>query len=559
MSKKPDTFQIKSPGDGVYRVSLVGADPRHAANTLFYGPDQVRSVDLPAGTYTALIEPVGSKRQLTQHIRLGPKRKTIALRDDYGLEPVCTTSAQGARPSWSGSRNEKTRLAAGHDLGDRDFTIGLSVDTEPGARGGWKAPEWPRLSQSHADGKSLAILLRRTKDWRDRPRWRLTIAVENDAVWRAPLPLFRSGLQLHFAPIETPTGHDFELRMAPRDPIKAALVASLEQLSSPNVVELVQASVASAAPDPVPIEDALQTLFDKGEDPWAAAAAALLLARHNQIKQADAGVRRLYETCPWLPDAAVTLAWAEASTPGPAEAVEARCFALIKAARAVGAVYFSAADALALEMLSAIESSARDGDLRVEAGKERQRWAMRSKGRMPTGAFLTWEDERDRSHNGQLNPAEHAILACGKLANGRIITSAGKSVRPQAGKVRGAPALERPITHEDDPHKGRFGGRAARNGFRLQAHFGRALGDWVQVNLKVVAPSTINPARAVELFLHDTFDPDQLTIEFVDGAATYSVLAWGGFTVGAWIEEHNVELELDLSLIKRAPRAVREL
>jgi len=36
-------------------------------------------------------------------------------------------------------------------------------------------------------------------------------------------------------------------------------------------------------------------------------------------------------------------------------------------------------------------------------------------------------------------------------------------------------------------------------------------------------------------------------------------MAWGGFTVGAWLPWRGIELELDLALLEGAPQVVREL
>jgi hypothetical protein len=50
----------------------------------------------------------------------------------------------------------------------------------------------------------------------------------------------------------------------------------------------------------------------------------------------------------------------------------------------------------------------------------------------------------------------------------------------------------------------------------------------------------------VTFYLHDTFDPDEETVEARDGVAKLEVVAYGAFTVGARTAE-GVTLELDLS------------
>jgi len=131
----------------------------------------------------------------------------------------------------------------------------------------------------------------------------------------------------------------------------------------------------------------------------------------------------------------------------------------------------------------------------------------------------------------------------------------------QAIRDRRPAALERPITVRDDPHKGRFGGQAERDGYRLSAMFRNATKSWVEVLLTVEAPpdARLQQADCVEFYLHDTFDPDVVPAMFKDGVAELSIIAYGGFTVGAWIGCSDVELELDLAKVRGAPRIIRDL
>jgi len=125
-----------------------------------------------------------------------------------------------------------------------------------------------------------------------------------------------------------------------------------------------------------------------------------------------------------------------------------------------------------------------------------------------------------------------------------------------------APGLDKPIKFRNDRHKGRFGGKSSQSGFSLEASFsGSRLSKWVTVVLKVSADQSIliSPTDFVEFHLHDTFNPEIMTVAFHDGVAELSLLAFGGFTVGVWIPTHLTELELDLSEMPNAPRVIREL
>ena len=122
------------------------------------------------------------------------------------------------------------------------------------------------------------------------------------------------------------------------------------------------------------------------------------------------------------------------------------------------------------------------------------------------------------------------------------------------------PALELPITERDDPHKGRFGGQSERDGFKVTASFRNATRNFVEIILRVEssAHSEMHNLECVEFYLHDSFDPDVVPVTFRDGVAELSLLAYGGFTVGVWIACIGLELELDLSKVKGAPRIIRE-
>jgi pYEATS domain-containing protein involved in immunity len=550
-------FRLESPGAGAYRVRLIGAEPTEVATALFAGANDVQFVTLKPGDYTAWIEPIGSANTVTQVVRLDKRSEgAVFLHDDFGATPVSLIDSSTARPSWSGDAAAREKIDSAGPSQPRAFSIGVSVDMPAGARGRWRAKA-PRLTLEAATGDGLSLVIRRPAQWRDLPRWQLTVAVEDDAQWRIPLPLFKGGLQLLFTPVEAPTGLDVALIMLPRDPAKAALAASLDQLFADSPAQVVQSNVGSSNQSGSLQPRALDLLSSKMEDPGAAAAAALLLARNNQIGPFAKAVRRLCERYPWLADAKVAMAWAVASGPGSRERVEARCLAEIKAARSCRAPYFVAAHALALEMLTALALGG-GGKVREAAARERERWVRRSRHRMPTGPYFSWE-EPARRKTGRLSTTYHVLLAAGKLRDGKIVAQAARLMKPRRSKAAGPPGLHRRIARREDPNKGRFGGLAERGGFRLSAEFGRGLHEWVQVMFRITAPKGTADREVVELCLHDSFEPDRVTLPFVNRVAEYSVLSWGGFTAGAWIPHCQTELELDLSEIADAPPVIRDL
>src|SRR5439155_22233151 len=67
-------FEIRSPGTGAYQVKLVGRDVASVAAVVLAGPDDVATVSLRPGDYTAIIEPVGSHETMHQSLELSADR-----------------------------------------------------------------------------------------------------------------------------------------------------------------------------------------------------------------------------------------------------------------------------------------------------------------------------------------------------------------------------------------------------------------------------------------------------------------------------------------------------
>jgi hypothetical protein len=170
------------------------------------------------------------------------------------------------------------------------------------------------------------------------------------------------------------------------------------------------------------------------------------------------------------------------------------------------------------------------------------------------GALRTSAPQLDAKLQRASNELESAV----EESSRGLDPSAPKSKRKRANDP---PALSKPIVVFDDPHKGRFGKKAKSKGFSLEARFASTDDpSWASITLSVVAGKNVKLKKSdrVEFFLHDTFKPDRHPIAFVGRKAELTVRAFGGFTVGAWLPLHKVQLELDLAELKDAPRIVKE-
>jgi hypothetical protein len=118
-----------------------------------------------------------------------------------------------------------------------------------------------------------------------------------------------------------------------------------------------------------------------------------------------------------------------------------------------------------------------------------------------------------------------------------------------------------PITNRADQQKGRFGGKFTRAGRALTAEV-KAVpddDDWFQIKLRVVPePGTPGIKGMVTFYLHQSFAKNIKSVRAVGGEAKLSVFAFGAFTVGAVIDEEQVELELDLAELSNAPKKFRQ-
>jgi hypothetical protein len=121
-----------------------------------------------------------------------------------------------------------------------------------------------------------------------------------------------------------------------------------------------------------------------------------------------------------------------------------------------------------------------------------------------------------------------------------------------------------PVTHPEDPQKGRFGGKAENNDRKLSANVtASAIPDFYKVVLTVESTNPQNPLNTdVVFYIHDSFSPSIFTYkpeEFTDGKAIEDeILSYGAFTVGVITDNGKTLLELDLAENESFPKQFRE-
>jgi hypothetical protein len=141
-----------------------------------------------------------------------------------------------------------------------------------------------------------------------------------------------------------------------------------------------------------------------------------------------------------------------------------------------------------------------------------------------------------------------------------LAASRAESAMPSAGielaNIEQAPGLSRMILFPDDPHKARFGGTSAREGFIMSATFANSRKPgWTRVTLTVTGPA--RDGETLRLHLHESFPEPVKELTFEKKKVSMTMLAWGGFTVGGWLPKRGIELELDLAECEGAPKPIR--
>lgn len=573
-------------------------------------------VDVAPGVYTAFIEPLGqpsrpymfevhagvSNNVVTPALSvlaaqgLGKRFLTMTAPATTVLEQILTGSAEVASPV--------AEAAPGAAIA-KALAIGLSQDEKADSTGGWRPYSGASEPKVELTGGELHILLDRTSAPLSGPvgqRLRLSASIEATRVERFMVPLFAGGTRIVFSASRLTTA-DLTFRVIPMNLERRALTQALQ---SGVLAE------AQAVRDDVLRNGTIGRFVEANadEDPWAAVTAALLTIRFPELfGPKDIGwAPDLVARYPWLPDVHV-LASRQALTAagtGPEARLTAAIEALnyIKKARELGAPYFAYTNQLIGEILGALGGAKLEGlSDRVEG--EMLSWRRDVPLQRSAGAIFSWVMSEKSSEaprhsvaytasRGSLDERYSRILFRGQIdltqigltapsmpvkrdLRGKKINTASPKAKAAAKKRREArssepdfsrsferdpPGLRRAITVSDDPHKGRFGDLAERNGYRLDVTFETGGPSWVGVVLKVVAdPRTHEPnySDMVEFFLHPTFDPPRLSAVFQGYEAKLKAYAVGGFTAGAWLRAQQIELELDLALLPGAPKIIQEL
>jgi hypothetical protein len=487
-----------------------------------------------------------------------------------------------------GSVRSETALKRARSSGTKKrLTISLACEAGAGTES-WRP--FPAPTSIELSGGTLNIIVHDCFPAMAGQRARLSLALEHVRVERLLLPLYRGGTIISVAPSHLATS-DVALEVAPVDSEKRALLRALAAGT--------HAEAAAVEERVVPGGDPSHFLEGSRSDPWAAMLSVLLALRFPDIfgRGDPAWGIALLEKAPWAYDAQVIharmLLTSAAKDPAARSSAASDAVAALANASSLGAPYYSYSNQLIGEMLAALSAAdAIDGPTAEKAKSLLARWQRNLPLQAGAAGTFTWlrRDQRmlaegmlapDRRTTGSLGSRHGKILFRGRVELGRIALDTNRRVSPKAsaggssdpvavteygeplpappGQV---PALGRPPGRPDDPNKGRFGGETAAGGFSLLAKFESTRSpNWVPLTLIVEASDLerVEPGEAVYFALHPSFDSPWIKASFRGRRAAVSLKAWGGFTVGAWLPDRQIELELDLSELPHAPPIIRDL
>lgn len=436
--------EISLEGDAAYEVRLSRKDGRDGADTVVMGYSRVPAVvELSAGQYFArlrsLTEAAGPV--LRRDLEITPQTERLDLRDLLALAP--TASSMPLRPQPFEFRsamrpsalrqssdalkiNRKTRIELSSDRAlvfsvpmirkawdlDGSFEVGISSNDPRDTRGWVPAINIKIVARDILADGSLSIQILDDNRPRLKQRARMTLAIAGRPAVRIPLPMYSEGCRVLISPLEVDGKTDALVRIEAADPRKQSLVAALHRLDPEESVAMLLSWSNSFVGGP--FKEAVDILFDKYEDAWAATVAALVLARTFQMDKVRHWAFNLERLAPHICDAGVAAAWARATdrTLDSSEREDAVLEHLIRARR-IGMPAFKATQAMALELLNALQGTSKDTLIRSKARYELGIWTNRARYRLFDGPYVIWEQAGPQLQSGSLPEERYRRVARG--------------------------------------------------------------------------------------------------------------------------------------------------
>ncbi len=137
----------------------------------------------------------------------------------------------------------------------------------------------------------------------------------------------------------------------------------------------------------------------------------------------------------------------------------------------------------------------------------------------------------------------------------QTFSSNAEDIKNQLIETRTSPDLE------NDPQKGKWGGKAESNGRKINATVRESsIPDWFSLSLDVVSTDRNQPLEGDIIFhLHPTLLPvEEQTVKAENGVASLQLIVYGAFTVGVECDSGKTQLEIDLAELPDIPQLFKE-
>ncbi|NTE68095.1 hypothetical protein G6M85_21040 [Agrobacterium tumefaciens] len=433
----PRIVRLMAPERVPFRFRIVGTRSADATMDVLSDENGHAQVELTVGTFLCYAEDLSRGTVTTSQIVISETDDVVAVRLGDGRNKA-ESQASNRRPSrvaafraLNAFRVEESdpdlipvisprfnqfrlEMPIGPDsnsqlkgLVRRKFSVGISCDTTPSARGGWRAylPREALSLRASSEWVSIDIEGSSVADWK---RVRLSLSVEGDRPWQVNLPWFNSGLKVTLSLVATDFGPEIAMQLSASDPSLSLALAST-QGTYPNGMDQISGFRG------------LKTLADSSLDPWTKLVLGLSSVRSGRHSDDLFDARSPWEPFEHISDAYVLTAWKVAAEAEKASVeIDQQCLQALIKARNLGRPYFSATSEVATEMLNALALSSPSADVRARAKHETKIWFGRGRGRIKTGPFYSWELAGTTLGTGTLPAHTYANVISGYVTRGQI-------------------------------------------------------------------------------------------------------------------------------------------
>jgi hypothetical protein len=356
------------------RITVQGKAPTDVNRFLLTGHGDEQDIELDVGYYVADVRNLGSGESYEYPFR-------IDASSEHMVHTVGRMSDEHSAWRSIAVQHQSPSIAQDETLARSESALNSSIlRMRAPHQKQWRQFSGSRLASIDQPNTTKIV---RARNWAEYPIVRHEFADSFGNAWYSYVPLFSGGTLLYH-----PEDKSRLPSVRPYESKSEAMVGGLSNSTRDEVSEIVRWAAGSDE------ADAVRSIQNSRDDPWAAAAAALLLIRSGRGKDLGSYAMRFAQRHTWMADAGIIAAWWQA-----ARSDETECLAQLIGARDQGQIYYWNSLSAAEQLLSALGSGAKSLQLRAAARKELGRWKRMRSGAVNSGAFVLWPSGEHRSNH----------------------------------------------------------------------------------------------------------------------------------------------------------------